>query len=272
MDPTQNAQLNMYLPWFKITGVFVLFFLLRLTRQGLRRRVDEIGLRLMGNRGLLMWFWLNAPGVMLHEMSHAFMLLLFRPFGFRITSITLFRIQPRPQPALRGRMAQKAGRPWLQLGEVQYARPKGAWGFIGDGFSGIAPLFGGILMFLLLYWVATGNTLWGNINNPQLQIFRPGWPWWTLLFAPYLILTVTSELWPSRQDWHGARWLVGTLLAMALLAVAFLWFARVLVLNDALILAIASIATYIDFAFLVLFALDIVFLLIAEAIVQGMRR
>src|SRR5437588_10455968 len=139
MDPTQNAQLNMYLPWFKITGVFVLFFLLRLTRQGLRRRVDEIGLRLMGNRGLLMWFWLNAPGVMLHEMSHAFMLLLFRPFGFRITSITLFRIQPKPEPAMRGRMVHKAGRPLLQLGAAQYARPNCAWGLRGRGFSGIPP-------------------------------------------------------------------------------------------------------------------------------------
>ena len=141
MDPTQNAQLNMYLPWFQITGVFVLFFLLRLTRQALRRRVDEIGYRLMRERGLLVWFWLNAPGVMLHEMSHALMVLLFYPFGFRITSITLFRVQPKPQVGPSGRVMQKAGRLSLQLGEVQYVRPQGRiMSYVGDGFSGIAPL------------------------------------------------------------------------------------------------------------------------------------
>ncbi len=273
MDPTQNAQLNMYLPWFQITGVFVLFFLLRLTRQALRRRVDEIGYRLMRERGLLVWFWLNAPGVMLHEMSHALMVLLFYPFGFRITSITLFRVQPKPQVGPSGRVMQKAGRLSLQLGEVQYVRPQGRiMSYVGDGFSGIAPLFGGILIFLLLYWIATGNTLWDNIMNPNLQILRPGWPWWTLIFTPYLILTVTSELWPSHQDWRGARWLVGGLLILAVIFIALLWSARVLVFNDAFVHALGKIALYIDFAFLVLLALDIIFILIAEAIVQSMRR
>src|ERR1700674_395200 len=125
MDPTQIAQLNMYLPWFQIIGVFVLFFLLRLTRQALRRRVDEIGYRLMRERGLLIWFWLNAPGVMLHELSHALAVLLFYPFGFRITHISLFRIQPKSPARGSSRVAQKAGRLSLQLGEVQYVRPQG---------------------------------------------------------------------------------------------------------------------------------------------------
>ena len=273
MSPTQTAELNMYLPWFQILGVFVLFFFLRFSRQALRRRVDEIGYRLMRERGLLIWFWLNAPGVMLHEMSHALMVLLFYPFGFRITSITLFRVQPKPQRSPSGRVMQKAGRLSLQLGEVQYVRPQHRFmSYVGDGFSGIAPLFGGILMFLLLYWLATGNALWENITNPNLQIFRPGWPWWTLIFTPYLILTVTSELWPSRQDWRGARYLVVGLLIIAVIVIAFLWYAGVIVFNNAFLHALGKIALYIDFAFLVLFALDIVFILIAEAIVQAMRR
>jgi hypothetical protein len=69
MDPKQLAQLNQYLPWIKILGAFVLFFLLRFTRKALRRRVDEIGYRLMRDRGLMIWFWINAPGVMLHESN-----------------------------------------------------------------------------------------------------------------------------------------------------------------------------------------------------------
>ncbi len=46
MSATQAAQINQYLPWLTIAGVFVLFMVLRLTRKALRRRVDEIGYRL----------------------------------------------------------------------------------------------------------------------------------------------------------------------------------------------------------------------------------
>src|SRR6266851_3577179 len=176
MDPTQKAQLNLYLPWIKILGVFVLFFLLRFTRQRLRRRVDEIGYRLMRDRGLMIWFWINAPGVMLHELSHALVVLLFYPFGFRITSVSLFRVRPRMQTRYAGRNMKIGGRQSLQLGEVQYIRPQGKLvSYIGDGFSGIAPLFGGIAMFILLYWVATGYNLWDYAHMANhLQILRPG--------------------------------------------------------------------------------------------------
>ena len=272
MDPNQIHQLNQYLPWIKILGVFILFFLLRFTRQALRRRVDEIGYRLMRERGLLIWFWLNAPGVMLHELSHALVVLLFYPFGFRITSISLFRIKPKVIAGKTGRVAQKTARQSLQLGEVRYSRPQSRFmSYIGDGFSGVAPLFGGILMFLFLYWVATGYTLWNNVGT-QFHFLRPGWPWWTLIFAPYLILTVTSELWPSRQDWYGARWLVIGLLTLVLVTLVVLLASKVLIFNDALLLSLSSVALYIDFAFLVLLALDAIFLIVAEGIVQGLRR
>src|SRR6266576_4599825 len=153
MDPTQVAQMNRYLPWLIIAGVVGLFLLLRLTRKGLRRRVDEIGYRLRGERGLMIWFWLNAPGVMLHELSHAFVVLLFYPFGFRVTSIALFRIKPMQQRGPNGRVMKNTGRQSLQLGEVQYVRPQGRFiTYIGDGLSAIAPLFGGTAMVAFLYW------------------------------------------------------------------------------------------------------------------------
>ena len=274
MDPNQMAQLNQYLPWIKILGVFALFFLLRFTRRHLRRRVDEIGYRLMRERGLMIWFWLNAPGVILHELSHAFVVLLFYPFGFRITSISLFHIRPKALAGNAGRVAQKTGRQSLQLGEVQYTRPHGRFmSYVGDGFSGIAPLFGGILMFLLLYWIATGYTLWQNVGaGTHLQFMRPGWPWWPLIIASYLVLTVTSELWPSRQDWHGARWLVGGLLILGIITLVLLWASKVLIFDDVLLLSASSIALYIDFALGILLALDVIFLIVAEVIVQSMRR
>ncbi len=272
MDPTQSAQMNQYLPWLIIAGVVGLFLILRVTRKGLRRRVDEIGYRLRGDRGLLLWFWLNAPGVMLHELSHALVVLFFYPFGFRITNITLFHVQPKVQTKNSGRGMKTGSRQSLQLGEVQYTRPQGRpMSYLGDGLSGIAPLLGGIGIFILLYWAATGYNLWDYVNN-QNAILRPGWPWWTLLVVPYLILTVTSELWPSSQDWRGARWFVGGILLLAFVTIAILWADGSIVFNDTLLQNIASPAKYLDFALLVLVGLDLVFLAIAEMLVQLMRR
>ena len=269
MDSAQVAQWKVYEPWIIIAGVVVLFMLLRITRRGLRQRVDAIGYRFLRERGLLIWFWLNAPGVMLHELSHALVVLLLAPFGFRITSITLFRIKPKVQRGPNGRIMKTMGPQSLQLGEVQYVRPQGRiMSHIGDGMSAIAPLFGGIAMLLLLYWVATGYNLW----DIHLQLLRPGWPWWTLLFAPYLILTVTSELWPSRQDWRGARWLITVLLFLAICIIAILWALKWLTFNDTTLQITSSIASHIDFALLVLLALDAIFLILAEAILRAISR
>jgi len=213
----------------------------------------------------MIWFWMNAPGVILHELSHAFVVLLFTPFGFRITSISLFRIKPLAQRGPGGRSMRSNGRQSLQLGEVQYMRPQGKIiSYVGDGLSAIAPLFGGISAVTFLYWVATGYNLW----DIRLQILRPGWPCWTLIFAPYLILTVTSELWPSQQDWRGARWFVIVFLLLVTLVLAFLWNSKYLVFNDATLGTISSIAIHIDFALLLLLAIDVVFFIIAETLVR----
>src|SRR5215469_10659493 len=118
-------QIAPYQPWLIVAGVLVLFVMLRITRKELRRRVDTVGYRILRERGPLIWFWLNAPGVIIHELSHASIVMLFMPFGFRITRITLFRIQPIVQRNPNGQAVRSHGPQSLQLGEVQYARPKG---------------------------------------------------------------------------------------------------------------------------------------------------
>lgn len=271
-DTRLIEQIAPYQPWLIIAGVFLLFLLLRITRAGLRQRVDEIGYWSLGERGRLIWFWLNAPGVILHELSHAFAVLLFYPFGFHITSITLFRVKPTPIVGPNGRAVRSGGRQSLQLGEVQYVRPQGRFmSYIGDGLSGIAPLIGGTVMFAFLYWVATGYNLWDFPldAHQRIQLLRPGWPWWTLIFAPYLILTVTSELWPSRQDWRGARWFVSGLLLVIAALILLLWYTNRLA---EMLTISAFVAAHIDFALAVLLALDILFLLVAEALVHAVRR
>jgi len=270
-DTQFMQQLAPYEPWLIGAGVIVLFVILHFTRKTLRRRVDEIGYRLMGEKGLYIWFWINAPGVMVHELSHAAVIFMFSGWGFRITSITLFGIKPKSQDKSNDQVVRKGGATSLQLGEVQYVRPKGRFmSEVGDGLSGIAPIFGGTAMFILLYWAATGYYLWNfPLDTYQhLQLLRPGWPWWTLIFAPYLILTITSELWPSRQDWKGAHWFVidaSIFLALALIA---LWYTGHLL---PMLPVVQLIASRIDFALLILLALDLFFILIAEAVVRIVR-
>lgn len=277
-DTTLAAQIAPYQPWLIIAGVFLLFTILRFTRKGLRQRVDEIGYRLMRERGLLIWFWLNSPGVMLHELSHALVVMLFSPFGFRITSVTLFRIKPMATRNSEGRVVRNSKRQSLQLGEVQYVRPQGRFmSYVGDGLSGIAPLFGGIAMLTFLYWVATGYNLWDGpvitcqhiqTSCQQLQVLRPNWPWWTLIFAPYLILTVTSELWPSHQDWHGARWFVGGLTITCILALGILWYFHYFY---TMLQTMTAIASRVSFVLIVLILLDLAFLIVAEVLVRVVR-
>ncbi len=271
-DSQLAAQIAPYQPWLIIAGVFVLFTILRVTRKALRHRIEEVGFWMFKDRGRFIWFWLNAPGVMLHELSHAFVILLFYPFGFSITNISFFRIQPSVYHTQSRRVMHGGSPQSLQLGEVQYKRPEGPFmSLMGDNLSGVAPLFGGTVAFVFLYWVATGYNLWDvtfDTLHQQFQVIRPGWPWWTLLFAPYLILTVTSELWPSSQDWHGARLLVRTSLILLVLFLIVLWYFNRLVY---LLPPVIQVASHIDFALAVLLALDLIFLILAEILLHILR-
>lgn len=271
-DTQLAAQIAPYQPWLITAGVFVLFIVLRITRKALRRRVEEIGFWMFKERGRFIWFWLNAPGVMLHELSHAFVILLFYPFGFHITNISFFHIQPTVYQTPGRRVMRGGGAQSLQLGEVQYKRPEGPFmSLMGDNLSGVAPLFGGTAAFVFLYWVATGYNIWDvtfDTLHQQFQVIRPGWPWWTLLFAPYLILTVTSELWPSSQDWRGARLLVRTSLLLVAIFIAVLWYFHRFA---ELLPSIIQVASHIDFALAVLLALDFIFLILAEILLHILR-
>jgi len=81
---------------------------------------------------------------------------------------------------------------------------------------------------------------------------------------------VTSELWPSRQDWKCARWLLVCLLVLGVLAGVLCWISGALVFNSALLLSVSSVSNAINFVLLILLALDCVFLLIAELLARVM--
>jgi hypothetical protein len=159
--------------------------------------------------GVHAYTWLTAPGVMIHELGHAFFCILF---GHRIVRMRLF------SPQADG-----------SLGSVEHAfNPKSTYQKIGNFFIGTGPIWFGTAVVCLLTWcllsysggnaaipvhtrfdgstLATivpqiGVTIWQLF----LSLFRPAvistWPFW--LFA-YLIFCIGSHITLSPPDIRGA--------------------------------------------------------------------
>lgn len=186
--------------------------LLHFLEKALNRRMD----RLIGRSRIYLNGWIGTP---VHELSHALMCWVF---GHKVIELKLFS-------------PDKDGR----LGYVRHAfRRDSLYQRIGNFFIGVAPLFGGaaVLLLLLLFvhpepgsietasfaklmgseaWadklgglVSSATTLVGNVFHPR---HYDQWRFW--LFA-YLALGVGSYLAPSGVDLQGGR--EGALLCLLL--------------------------------------------------------
>ena len=244
--------------------LFELYLLPKLflaTHLELHRCIDIIGYRLRGKSGLKIWYYFNAPGIILHQLSRAIVMVLLYPFGFRLTSITFFRIQEG--------VIQEGTKQTLILGTVNYKRPpRRLTTYIGDGLSSIAPLIVGVALFLFLYWLSTGYNIWGYSwqNTLHLQIIHPGWPWWLFILSSFLSLTIISQLWLKRQEWKGPSFLAISL--VLIMVVTIVLANNAFTINGDLLLGIMLTTAHLDFALLALLVVDTFFLLVAE----GMTR
>lgn len=167
--------------------------------------------------------YLTAPGVMVHELGHAFFCVIFR---HRIDKMHLFR------PASNG-----------TLGSVQHSfNPRSTYQRIGNFFIGTGPIWFGSALVCLLAWYllgpaatdvvrdvptssssATLPAMASHIATLALQLFlllfRPSvtstWQFW--LFA-YLMFCIGSHITLSRSDIRGAaRGFVSLVLLVLLL-------------------------------------------------------
>ena len=183
--------------------------------------------RRFGWNSVLFTGWLGTP---VHELSHAFMCLVFR---HRIDEIQLFK------PDL------KSGR----LGYVRHSHVPGNWfQEFGNFFIGLAPLFGGVAaMFLLvtLFFPETTRDLFtqqpaseafGEVSDAgptlvsriftmvtyligELTAFRNLTSWRLYLFL-YLIICIASHMAPSQSDYDGASRGV-TMIAAVVITICF---------------------------------------------------
>lgn len=163
---------------------------------------NSIRNRLVSLLGLKGYIYITAPGVMIHELSHAFFCILFR---HKIVEMKLF------SPEEDG-----------TLGYVNHRyNPDNKFQRIGNFFIGTGPVWGGI--FIL--WVITLLLLPSGILNYSHGIVDSFfnflghifsvtfWTRWQSYLWLYLILTISSHITLSPPDLAGAREGASTLIA-----------------------------------------------------------
>ncbi len=140
---------------------------------------NAIRIRLASLLGIRGYVYLTAPGVVVHELSHA----AFCPIFFhRITKMKLF------SPEEDG-----------TLGYVNHSyNPKNPYQRIGNFFIGTGPVWGGILViWLISRWLLPSGS-WGELLTLQVWSRWQSWLWL------YLFLTVSSHITLSPPDLQGA--------------------------------------------------------------------
>ena len=168
---------------------------------------NSIRNRLVSLLGIKGYIYITAPGVMIHELSHAFFCILFR---HKIVEMKLF------SPEEDG-----------TLGYVNHRYdPGNRFHRVGNFFIGTGPVWGGVLML----WLITSIILPSGIlhyNQGILDSFfnflgyifsASFWTRWQSYLWLYLILTISSHITLSPPDLAGAK--EG---AMTLIATVFLF-------------------------------------------------
>lgn len=143
--------------------------------------------------GTMAYVYLTAPGVMVHELSHAGFCLLF---GHTITDMRLFS-------------PQEDG----TLGYVSHRyNPRNFYHQIGNFFIGTGPIWGGaVLLWVLSCWLLPESVTSGNKSLPLQMLefmkmfftlnFWGSWQGWLWL---YLAFTITLHITLSPPDLKGA--------------------------------------------------------------------
>ena len=140
------------------------------------------------------YIYLTAPGVAVHELSHAFFCLVFR---HKINKMKLFS-------------PQEDG----TLGYVNHSyNPENYYQRAGNFFIGTGPIWGGIFVLYLFSKILLPETMLpfsGSIGD-DLAAFLGGffsisaWTDWKFYVWLYIALTVGSHITLSKPDLEGAK-------------------------------------------------------------------
>lgn len=145
-------------------------------------------------------------GVMIHELSHLLMALLFR---HHITGFRLLHIPRKNDPNDRA------------LGYVNHTwNPQSFYQQVGNLFIGIAPLFGGIAALLATFrWLTPGMyDWWLTLMGSKHLVIANQTPWWRYLIAIILVIHISVGCFDlSRADLQNSK--QGLIVALGLVVV-----------------------------------------------------
>lgn len=184
------------LPWLITAG------LMQLASNWLRNSMA----RLLGDNA---YIYLTAPGVAIHELSHAFFCLVFR---HKINEMKLF------SPEDDG-----------TLGYVNHSyNPENYYQRTGNFFIGTGPIWGGIFVLYLFSKILLPKTMlpFSSSIADNLSAFLGGffsvssWTDWKFYVWLYIALTVSSHITLSKPDLDGAK--DGLLILCAIVMIACL--------------------------------------------------
>jgi Zn-dependent protease len=170
----------------------------------LARHLQGLGLLIFGRPGpaASLYFWLLAPGVILHELSHWLMAkLLFVPTG----QMALFR------PAKNKTRSNKVVLGYVEVYKTDPLR---------QSFIGLAPLLSGLLVLTLISSLLQfRNGFVDGSHIAETLLHLPGDLWRSLSqplnwFLLYLAFSISNGMLPSAADRR--PWLLGFLLPSAL--------------------------------------------------------
>jgi hypothetical protein len=200
----------------ELSAILGLCFVVGIILSYLERETERVYMRVFGWRAMLWTGWIGTP---VHEISHIFFAKLFR---HRLTDVSLFH--PDPQTG--------------RLGHVSHSyNPRSLYQQIGNFFIGAAPLIGGSIALLLLFYglvphaselfetlrhaeatTALTQTLMRiisvqNFTSPQFWIFI------------YTSICIVSHIAPSSADvrgmWVGLIWFILLFIAVHSMAALF---------------------------------------------------
>ncbi|MDR3190515.1 MAG: hypothetical protein LBT80_04830 [Lactobacillaceae bacterium] len=148
--------------------------------------IEKVNQRLMqrfGNNSLVV---LSGLGVMVHELSHALVALIFL---HKVTRLVLLQ-----RPFVKdhaGKMGYVA-HTWNKQSQYQQ---------IGNFFIGIAPVFG-----ISLAMVGVTQLLWPSLLQVQTQLTAVliNEPWWKMLLWLFIVINLLTAVSLSKSDWQGA--------------------------------------------------------------------
>ena len=187
-----NYILDSLLFWVMILAVgllpwLVTAYLLQLISNSLRQALA----RLLGGNG---YIYITAPGVAVHELSHAFFCVVFR---HKVTEMKLFS-------------PQQDG----TLGYVSHTYNAGSYyQRAGNFFIGTGPIWGGLVTLFLFSKLLLPSAMFPSSPSitDNISAFLGGffsmtaWSCWTFYVWLYVALAIGSHITLSRPDLTGAK-------------------------------------------------------------------